>query len=66
MGSKILDQREMAAKNAQKATVESIREFIYQTEYEPAAVPVTEKTNAGGEKTVAYDKDLATGPSPSV
>ena len=50
----------------QRATTESIREFIYPTEYEPAAVPVTEKTNAGGEKTVAYDKDLATGPSPSV
>jgi hypothetical protein len=53
------------AKCAQKATAESIQEFIYPTEYEPAAVPVSEKTNAAGEKTVAYDKDLATGPTPS-
>ena len=53
------------ARGGQKAITESIREFIYPTEYEPAAVPVTERTNAAGEKTVAYDKDLATGPTPS-
>ena len=52
------------AKSAQKATTESIQEFIYPTEYEPAAVPVAEQTNAAGDKTVAYDKELASGPTP--
>jgi hypothetical protein len=53
------------ARSGQKATVESIKEFIYPTEYEPAELPNEIHITQDGEKTIPDVKDLATGPTPT-
>jgi hypothetical protein len=52
------------ASDGQKATTESIKEFIYATEYEPAELPNTVQTGASGDKSAPVE-GLATGPTPS-
>lgn len=52
------------ATSGQKATTESIKEFIYATEYEPAEMPNNVQTGAAGDKAAPVE-GLATGPTPS-
>ena len=63
----ILETMLCTARSGQKATTESIEEFIYPTEYEPAELPenvhLKKKEDAEVAKTVR--KDLATGPTPT-
>lgn len=63
----ILETMLCTARSGQKATSESIEEFIYPTEYEPATLPenvhVNKKEDAEAVKTVR--RDLATGPTPT-
>jgi len=51
------------AKSGQKATTESIKEFIYATEYEPAILPSSVQTTVSGDKAGSPNGDLATGPT---
>jgi hypothetical protein len=55
------------ARSGQKATSESIEEFIYPTEYEPSELPdnIHVKDELDVEKAKAILRDLATGPSPT-
>ena len=55
----------LIARSGQKATVESIKEFIYPTEYEPAELPNEIHVTQDGEKTTPDVRDLATGPTPT-
>jgi len=63
----ILETLLCTARSGQKATTESIEEFIYPTEYEPASLPENVHVNKEGDaeavKTVR--RDLATGPTPT-
>lgn len=53
-------------RDGQKATTESIEEFIYPTEYEPAELPLVEKTKEGETPKIDSDRvDEATGPTPT-
>lgn len=49
----------------QKATSESIEEFIYPTEYEPSEIPVEIHTTGKGDKVKSDGRDYATGPTPT-
>ena len=53
--------------SGQKATTESIEEFIYPTEYEPASMPekLEFKDQAEAEKAKVGPRDFATGPCPT-
>lgn len=53
------------ARSGQKATSESIEEYIYPTEYEPAVVPDEIHTTEDGEKVKTDGKQHATGPTPT-
>ena len=55
------------ARSGQKATSESIEEFIYPTEYEPAELPnnIHVKDGQEADKAKASFRDLATGPTPT-
>ena len=53
----------VVCRSGEKSTSESIREYIYPTEYEPSEVP--SKVNAEGDKTGEKLKDLATPPTPT-
>ncbi len=54
-------------RSGQKSTSESIEEFIYPTEYEPASMPekVEFKTAEEAEKSKVTPRDYATGPTPT-
>ncbi len=55
------------SRSGQKATSESIQEFIYPTEYEPAELPnnIHVKDELEADKAKANLRDLATGPTPT-
>ncbi|MCW1885663.1 hypothetical protein OKA04_13065 [Luteolibacter flavescens] len=53
------------ARSGEKALTESIKEFIYPTEYEPAEIPNEIHTTESGEKVKTDGKDHATGPTPT-
>ncbi|MCP5547535.1 MAG: hypothetical protein H7A50_09195 [Akkermansiaceae bacterium] len=55
------------ARSGQKATSESIEEFIYPTEYEPAELPsdIHFKSKEDEEKARSARRDFATGPTPT-
>ena len=55
----------VTARPGQKATSESIEEFIYPTEYEPPELPAEIHTTEDGEKVKSDGKDYATGPTPT-
>lgn len=63
----IMETMVCTARSGQKATSESIQEFIYPTEYEPAELP----NNSGGddkndtETAKVTRRDFATGPTPT-
>lgn len=63
----ILETLLCTARSGQKATSESVEEFIYPTEYEPAMMP--EKPNLQdkeeADKANAARRDFATGPTPT-
>lgn len=54
-------------RSGQKFTTESIEEFIYPTEYEPATMPekVEFKNKEEAEKSKVTPRDYATGPTPT-
>lgn len=54
----------LTAKDNCQATAESIREFIYPTEWEPAEMPEKVEPNPGGKPTPPAE-DFSTGPFPS-
>ncbi|MCP5537022.1 MAG: hypothetical protein H7A51_12445 [Akkermansiaceae bacterium] len=60
----IIETQMLIARSGEKATAESVREFIYPTEYEPAELPHTVKIENGAEDKITK-KDLATGPTPT-
>lgn len=55
------------ARSGQKATAESIEEFIYPTEYEPASLPcdIHFKTKEDEEQARSARRNFATGPTPT-
>jgi hypothetical protein len=59
----VLETLLCTAKSGQKATSESIEEFIYPTEYEPAELPQT--VHVKDVEDEATRRDLATGPTPT-
>lgn len=61
----IVDTQLLIARSGQKATTESIREFIYPTEYEPSEISNVVRVAGDGSKTEGADPTLATGPTPS-
>ncbi|MBK1831688.1 hypothetical protein JIN77_13210 [Verrucomicrobiaceae bacterium R5-34] len=62
--AKLIENQMLVARSGEKATVESIREFIYPTEYEPSELPSTIKIEKGAESKIA-SKEFATGPTPT-
>jgi hypothetical protein len=52
-------------RSGEKSMTESIKEFIYPTEYEPAELPNEIHTTASGEKLKGVSIDNATGPTPT-
>ncbi len=52
-------------KSGQKGTAESIREFIFATEYEPPELPLIIRLSATDPTDAAELPDLATGPTPA-
>lgn len=62
--AQLIENQMLVARSGEKATIESIREFIYPTEYEPAELPSTVKIEQGAENKIAA-RDLATGPTPT-
>lgn len=67
--AKVIETMIVVARPGQKATTESIEEYIYPTEYDPALTPETVEVKAEeieGEKTLKVEApDLATGPTPT-
>lgn len=63
----ILETMMCLARTGQRATTESIEEFIYPTEYEPAEAPGTVeiKGDAEGEAAKKIRRDSAIGPTPT-
>jgi hypothetical protein len=53
------------SKSGNKATSESVEEFIYPTEYEPATLPDNVKGDEAAAKTEGNRPDPATGPMPT-
>jgi len=62
--AQLIENQMLVARSGEKATTESVREFIYPTEYEPAETPSTVKIEKSAEATAPL-KDLATGPTPT-
>jgi hypothetical protein len=52
-------------RSGEKSLVESVKEFIYPTEYEPAEIPNEIHTTADGDKVKSDGMDYATGPTPT-
>lgn len=63
--AKVVETQMMMARPGQKATAESIVEYIYPTEYEPAQIPNEIHITEGGEKVQSEGADYATGPTPT-
>lgn len=63
----VLETMMCLARSGQKATTESIEEFIYPTEYEPAEAAGTYevKGQQEGEETKKFQRDSAIGPTPT-
>lgn len=63
----ILETMLCTARSGQKATSESIEEYIYPTEYEPAELPATVEIDGKQDTGEAQQKrrDFATGPTPT-
>ena len=61
----IMETQILQAPDGQKATAESIEEYIYPTEYEPAELPneITVEGEDGAQK--VNTRDFATGPTPT-
>ena len=53
------------APSGNRATTESIQEFIYPTEYEPAHIPASTHVTAAGITVKSEDPDNSTGPTPT-
>ncbi|MFK7909897.1 MAG: hypothetical protein AB8F34_04765 [Akkermansiaceae bacterium] len=62
--ARIIENQMVVARSGEKATAESIREFIYPTEYEPPELPTTVKFEKGSEQSVK-SKEISTGPTPT-
>ena len=62
--AKIVETQMTVARAGEKATSESIREFIYPTEYEPPELPTTIRIEKDTESKVTQ-ADFATGPTPT-
>lgn len=63
--AEILETQMCTARSGNKAITESIEEFIYPTEYEPAELPNELHTTTDGEKATPDIRDYATGPTPT-
>lgn len=61
--AKMVETQMVTSRSGEKATVESIKEFIYPTEYEPSEVP--NEVNKNGDKTGDLVDELATPPTPT-
>ena len=61
--ARILETQIAVANPGQKATTESIEEYIYPTEYEPAELPNEINVTLEGKEKIG--RDLATGPTPT-
>ena len=61
--AKMLDSQMMVCRSGERSMAESVREYIYPTEYEPSEVP--SEVNSEGKKTGATVKELATPPTPT-
>lgn len=62
--AKVFETMMVVTRPGQKATAESIEEYIYPTEYEPAEIPNEVTVTEGGSREVNA-RDLATGPTPT-
>lgn len=63
--AKIIETQMVIARSGEKATSESIREYIYPTEYEPSEIPnEVHLHNEDGDSKVP-NKEIATGPTPT-
>lgn len=62
--AEIIETQMVITRSGEKSTAESIREFIYPTEYEPPELPTTVKIS-GEAKDIISKKDLATPPTPT-
>lgn len=62
--AKVIENQMIVCRSGEKATAESVREFIYPTEYEPPELPETVKFEKGSEKQV-QSKEISTGPTPT-
>jgi hypothetical protein len=63
--ARMVETQMLMARPGQKATAESIEEYIYPTEYEPAELPNEIHTTAEGEKVKSDGREYATGPTPT-
>lgn len=63
--AKVMETQMVMARSGQKAVTESIEEYIYPTEYEPAEIPSEVTVNTDGEEKKVNLRDLATGPTPT-
>ncbi len=63
----ILETMLCTSRSGQKATAESIEEFIYPTEYEPATLPESVQVDKkdDGSAVTSVRRDPATGPTPT-
>ena len=52
-------------RSGERSQAESLKEFIYPTEYEPPEMPNEVHTTAGGAKVKSDGRDHATGPTPT-
>lgn len=59
----MMESQMVVSRSGEKATTESIREYIYPTEYEPAEVP--NKVDTNGKETGEGVRNLATPPTPT-
>ncbi len=62
--AEIIETQMVIARSGEKSTSESIREYIYPTEYEPPELPTTVKIENGAEDKIKRE-DLATPPTPT-
>lgn len=53
------------ARSGEKSLAESLKEYIYPTEWEPAELPNEIHTTASGDKLTGVSRDNATGPTPT-
>lgn len=63
--AKILETMMVVARSGQKATAESIEEFIYPTEYEPGQLPENIHVGEKGKTENIDGRKLAIGPTPT-